>query len=154
MHKTCKIRFKTRKPVKSIKPGQTRIKSGQPVKNIKTGLISRFHMKFKTCALCWLSTPFPNPLPTRNWHELGCASWVRKPVLQHWNQRLWFFIFQELGSYYLKKKRSSFGVERELREHELNPTPPCWGDLCCPPDDSGFYERIKDSPSLSLSLPF
>jgi hypothetical protein len=32
--KTCKIGFKTRKSVKSVKPDQTRIKSGQPVKNV------------------------------------------------------------------------------------------------------------------------
>jgi len=43
--KTCKIKFKTRKPVKSVKPGQTRIKSDQLVKNIKTCPISRFLLK-------------------------------------------------------------------------------------------------------------
>jgi len=33
--------------------------------------------------------PFPiptSPVTDTNWN---CASWVRKPVLQHWNQRLW-----------------------------------------------------------------
>jgi hypothetical protein len=79
-HKTCKIGFKTRKPVKSVKPGQTRIKSGQPVKNVKSVSISRFHVKLKfkrVCHLsCWIvdccayadsSLPSPNsqcPLPT------------------------------------------------------------------------------------------
>jgi hypothetical protein len=79
-HKTCKIGFKTRKSVKSVKPGQTRIKSGQPVKNVKSVSISRFHVKLKfkrVCHLsCWIvdccayadsSLPSPNsqcPLPT------------------------------------------------------------------------------------------
>ena len=124
MHKPCKIRFKTWKPVKLIKPGQTRIKSGQPVKNIKTGPISWFHVKFKTCVAVLTQHPlFPIPTPPVTDTNWDCASWVRKLVLQRWNQRLWFFIFQEVGSYYPKKKRSSFGVERELREHELNQVP-------------------------------
>jgi hypothetical protein len=79
-YKTCKIGFKTRKPVKSVKPGQTRIKSGQTVKNVKGVSISRFHVKLKfkrVCHLsCWIvdccayadsSLPSPNsqcPLPT------------------------------------------------------------------------------------------
>jgi len=71
MHKTCKIGFKTRKPVKSVKPGQTRIKSGQPVKNVKTGPISRFHVKCKTCALCWLSTPFSQSPPHARSTRIG-----------------------------------------------------------------------------------
>jgi hypothetical protein len=54
-HKTCKIGFKTRKPVKSVKPGQTRIKSGQPVKNVKSVSISRFHVKLKFKRVCHLS---------------------------------------------------------------------------------------------------
>jgi len=65
----CKIGFKTRKPVKSVKPGQTRIKSGQPVKNVKLGPISRFHVKFKTCVCADSAPPFPSPYPTRDWHS-------------------------------------------------------------------------------------
>jgi len=47
-HKTCKIGFKNRKPVKSVKPSQTCIKSSQLIKNIKTGPSSRFLLKWKT----------------------------------------------------------------------------------------------------------
>ena len=39
-YKTCKIGFKTRKPVKSAKLDQTRIKSVQLVKDIKLRPIS------------------------------------------------------------------------------------------------------------------
>jgi len=34
-HKTCKIGVKTQKPVKSVKPGQTRLKTGKLVKIVK-----------------------------------------------------------------------------------------------------------------------
>ena len=57
-YKTCKIGFKTRKPVKSVKSDQTCVKSVQLVKNVKPGLISRFHVKYKRAA-----APPPFPLP-------------------------------------------------------------------------------------------
>jgi len=38
---TCKIKFKTQKSIKSIKPGQTHMKTVQLGKNVKHGPISR-----------------------------------------------------------------------------------------------------------------
>jgi hypothetical protein len=55
-YKTCKIGFKTRKPVKSVKPDQTCVKLVQFVKNVKPGPISRFHVKYKRAAV---PPPFP-----------------------------------------------------------------------------------------------
>jgi len=46
-HKTCKIRIKTQKLVKSIKLGQTRIKTGQLVKNIKNVTFLEVNQNFQ-----------------------------------------------------------------------------------------------------------
>ena len=75
-HKMCKIGVKTQKPVKSVKPGQTRLKTGKLVKIVKNVTFSWFHFKFKqmhkcscaVCRPCWLNTLFsqspPHPWPT------------------------------------------------------------------------------------------
>jgi hypothetical protein len=67
-HKTCKIEVKTRKPVKSVKPGQTRIKMGQLEKNIKNVTFSRVNQNFqqmqKFWNALWLSSLFSVPIPT------------------------------------------------------------------------------------------
>jgi hypothetical protein len=43
----CKIGVKTRKPVKSVKPGQTRLKTGQLGKNVKNVTFSRVKQNFQ-----------------------------------------------------------------------------------------------------------
>jgi hypothetical protein len=74
-HKTCKIEVKTRKPVKSVKPGQTRIKMGQLEKNIKNVTFSRVNQNFqqmqKFWNALWLSSLFSVPIPTppHPWHS-------------------------------------------------------------------------------------
>ena len=72
-HKTCKIEFKTRKPVKLVKPDQTRKNSVQPVKNVKIGLISRFLLKWKTSKqLPFSSLPFPLSTSPVSTHPFFC----------------------------------------------------------------------------------
>jgi hypothetical protein len=48
-HKTCRIGVKTRKLVKSVKPGQTRIKPGQLVENITNVTFSGVHQNVTEC---------------------------------------------------------------------------------------------------------
>ena len=115
-HKTCKIGFKTWKPVKSVKPGQTCIKSSQLIKKVKTGPSSRFLLKWKTMWTALSAFPFPlfpvnisiplfcftlSPFPpskfarTPNHQRLSRSrnQTEKWEICSTHQQRLWFYMF-------------------------------------------------------------